>query len=181
MLAMSGSLEALYEYHTKPKVIFAFCLLVVAFPVAAASFIDPVWVGEAGSVAVAFFAIGAYMTLLEVVWLLGGERKRGTLLFIFLVAFFVGGSRDYHTVRTCEEPHEPCHAAQRQRTKELKGKSDDASPMDPRISLAEAATTWRNQAASDSTGDEVRVPMIVVATAGGGLRGVLDRIDAGAH
>lgn len=199
-LAISGALEALYEYHPapvwnvgrlaklafwreKPKVIFALCLLAVGFAVAAASFIDPVWVGEAGAVVVAFFAMGAYMTLLEVVWLLGGERKRGTLLFIFLLAFFVGGSRDYHTIRTCDEPGEPCHAAQRQRTEAFKEESDGARPKDPRISLAAAATAWRKQAAPDGAGDEVRVPMIVVATAGGGLRAaywtalMLERIE----
>jgi hypothetical protein len=154
--------------RNRPRSIFAFCLLSVVVPVAAVAWLNPVWLGQsAGSVTIAFFAFGAYMTALETVWLLGGERTKATLAFLLLLALATGLARDYHTVRTCRDPLEHCYRAQSVREQSLKGESagDLTQPLDPRPTLESAARFWRRQAGASRP-----VPMIVVATAGGGLR-----------
>jgi hypothetical protein len=141
----------------------------------------PFRVGGAGAIVVAFFAFGALMTALDFVWLIGGEQKQGTILFVILLAAAVGASRDFHTVRTCDDSGEPCHNVQR----EFAAARRSASlPAEPRRTVASAASAWRSQAAQNGASATEPVPMIVVATAGGGLRAaywtavMLERIEA---
>jgi hypothetical protein len=119
---------------------------------------DPWGVGDAfGSMALGFFAFGGFLTGLVVLWMVSEWRGWAlpwavtALLFLSLV---VSLTRHYHPVRDCSTS-EACLAGA-----ELAAARED---------VAKQALRWYRQARQGVAEGEP-VPMVIVATAGGGLR-----------
>lgn len=149
------------------SIILIVLLLVVGVVFVGWTIIDPVAIGQgAGAVAIAFFAFGAYTTVLEAIWLFGGKRAMAILVFLILIAVVTGLTRDYHVVRTCRDAPEACG---RSAGLEVGGEAGMVAAWADRPTVAEAAEGWQELAAAEAHPGEA-VPMIVVATAGGGIR-----------
>jgi hypothetical protein len=160
--------------------IFTVGLFVIAFAFACATWINPVAVGRSlGSMVVAYFAFGAILALvnffeLMVSWLTDnnsfGDWARpgvvGAYLVVFLIGFAVFNAwlHPIHRVRPCDGGD--CVAPP------LAAGFSVATAPDDRPTVAVAARTWYEQAkAAYSKADgKGPVPMLIVATAGGGIR-----------
>ena len=161
--------------------IFAFTagLFGVAVVFAFATWLDPVAVGGFfGSMVVAYFAIGAALALVNaiefaVTWTtemgFWGEGARPRVIGAYVAAFVVGFGilnawlHPFHRVRPCDgDCRLPAAAA---------GFATMKSPGD-RPTVAAAARAWYEQAkaAHAKAGGEGPVPMLIVVTAGGGIR-----------
>jgi len=142
-----------------PATWLAFLLFFLAgLIIAVMAWSDPWGVGDAfGSMALGFFAFGGFLTGLVVLWMIGEWRgwplpwAVTALLFLSLV---VSLTRHYHPVRDCSES-EACLAGA-----ELAAVQED---------VATQALRWYRQARQGVPPGEP-VPMVIVATAGGGLR-----------
>ncbi len=144
--------------------------------------LNPMWVGRTfGSLIVACFAFGAILALVNVFDLVAEalSRHAGTLgfdvgrrtvhaVFLCLLALLVGATsflRPFHQVRLCDQG---CTAAAA-----LPVNSWTAVPShDKRPTVNEAALAWYQQARLeyDKEHPGKPVPMLIVATAGGGIR-----------
>jgi hypothetical protein len=160
--------------------IFTAGLFVVALLFACATWKNPIAVGRSlGSMVVAYFAFGAILALVNAFefavswatdkkWFGNGATPRvvGAYAVVFLVGLAVLNAwlHPFHRVRPCDggDCVAPPSAA---------GFSVASSP-DERPSVAAAARAWYDQAkaAYSKTHGEVPVPMLIVATAGGGIR-----------
>jgi hypothetical protein len=153
--------------------IFTVGFFVVAFAVAVAAWVSPVKVGRFfGSMVAAYFAFGALLAAVnffEFVVGLAVERRVFGVdanprvvtayagLFLLVLSLANGAVRPFHRVRLCEGAN--CVAPRA-----------SASPEE-RMTVQEAAEAWYEQAqkAHNRHPDEP-IPMLVVATAGGGIR-----------
>lgn len=151
--------------------IIAGALVVVASLVGYAAWADAISLGwSAGAVVIAFFAFGSYVAVIDTARALTGSGRAFAALCGALLVFaaFVAGNRDFHRVRRCGDPLTQCVAT-------------DAW-SDPRPTVEEAARAWHKQAAASYPAG-VPVPMLIVATAGGGIRAahwtatVLERLE----
>lgn len=129
----------------------------VAALVTAFAWWDPLSVGNAlGSMALGFVAFGGFLTGLVLLWGVA-ERLRWPLpvavAALLLIATVVSLTRHYHPVRDCRDV-EGCRTAVVRVAKP---------------SVEEAALSWFAEARTQVP-DGQPVPMIVVATAGGGIR-----------
>ena len=163
---------------------FTVGLVLVALLVALAVWISPTHVGRfLGSMVVAYFAFGAILALTNffefaVDWAakskVFGERATPRAVGAYALAFVItlgvvnGGLRPFHRVRVCD------------------GACVVVISPGQRPTVAAAARAWYAQAKSayDKAHGEGPVPMLVVATAGGGIRAaywtamVLERLEA---
>jgi hypothetical protein len=167
-------------------------LAAVALLVGAAIWCSPTAVGDFfGSLNVCFFAFGAVIAILNLFGLLAGhfidpsmaiERLKFTataIAFLLVLAAFTSAIRDFHRVRLCAI--DICSAAPAfPEWSPIKGPDD-------RPNVRQAALAWYEQAAASYRSVPSRagkpVPMIIIATAGGGIRAaywtdtVLERIE----
>ena len=125
----------------------AFCA--VALGVAVFAWIDPWTLGDwLGAMAIGFFAFGAYLTLLAAARFLPAGWRGPLVLLLVLVTIATELSRISHPVRLA--------------------KAEDVAWQD-RPNVADAAIAWYESArAAAPHADEL--PMVIVASAGGGLR-----------
>jgi len=173
--------------------IFTAGLFVIAVIFACATWMNPVAVGGFfGSMVVAYFALGTILAFVNAFesavswatqkgWFGGGAKPR--VVGAYAVAFVIGLGvlnawlHPFHRVRPCDggDCVVPALAA---------GFSVTTSP-DERPTVAAAARAWYEQAttAYEKAGGTGPVPMVVVATAGGGIRAaywtttVLERLE----
>ena len=159
--------------------VFTAGLFLIAFVFACATWINPVAVGHAlGSMVVAYFALGAILALVNaleftVTWTtqqgVFGARARPRVVGAYAVVFVIGLGvlnawlHPFHRVRPCDggdcvAPPSPVGFS--------------ATSPDERPSVAVAARVWYEQAkaAYVKAGRDGPVPMLIVATAGGGIR-----------
>ncbi|WP_271893335.1 hypothetical protein [Candidatus Phyllobacterium onerii] len=150
--------------------LFTAGLFLIAVIFACATWTDAVSVGRTlGSMVVAYFALGAILALVNAVefavtWLTekgvfgqgASIRVVGAYAAVFLIAIGVLNAwlHPFHRVRTCD------------------GDCIATELPDDRLTVAVAARTWYEQAkaAYGRTHGEGPVPMVIVATAGGGIR-----------
>jgi hypothetical protein len=137
----------------------------------------PTFVGEwLGSLNVFFFAFGAVLAVINGIgWVgkffanmdVGAERFKFAgqcIVFLLLLAALTSFMRDFHRVRLCAA--ERCSLAPAQAWSPI-------PTVDDRPTVREAALAWYEQAAKlykDDKGNQKPVPMLVIATAGGGIR-----------
>jgi hypothetical protein len=167
-------------------------LALIAFIVGAAIWFTPTGVGDLlGSLNVCLFAFGAALAILNLFGLLASyfidassamERLRcaaSAIAFLLLLAALTSAVRDFHRVRLCSI--DACSTAPA-----LQGWSPIKTP-DDRPTVGQAALAWYEQAAASYEREPTHagrpVPMIVIATAGGGIRAaywtdtVLERLE----
>ena len=158
---------------------FTVGLFVIAVAFACATWINPVAVGRSlGSMVVAYFALGAMLALVNAIeaavsWTtkrgVFGARAKPRVVGAYAVAFLIGVGalnawlHPFHRVRLCDGGDcvpSPSAAG-----------SVVTSP-DERPTVAAAARAWYEQAkaAYSKAHGEGPVPMLIVATAGGGIR-----------
>lgn len=143
--------------------------LAVAVLITLLSWDDPWAVGAMlGSTALAFVAFGAWLTLIVGLWMIADRlrvRHAAILVPLLLLAVMSSFTRDYHRVRLLD--------------------SDDAAiapAVTTRPSVRDAALDWYAQA-SQAAPERSSIPMVFVATAGGGIRAaywtaaVLDELE----
>jgi Patatin-like phospholipase len=157
-------------------------LALIAFVVGGLIWRWPVGVGDfLGSLNVCFFAFGAALAILNGIgWLAGlfidrsikANRVKFAVLscaFLLLLAAFTSLLRDFHAVRLCEI--KTCKPAP-----QFTGWSP-IRHFEERPTVREAALAWYQQAEQlyhkDGANKEKPVPMLVIATAGGGIRAAL--------
>jgi hypothetical protein len=180
---VAGSSEAERTADDKREnreiVLFTVGLFAIAFVFAVATWISPIAVGWAlGSMVVAYFALGATLALVNAIELLVGwmiekgvfdpgatPRVVGAYVVVFVIGLGVVNAwlHPFHRVRPCDgDCVVPSSAA---------SFSAAASP-DERPTAAAAARVWYEQAkvAFRKAHGEGPVPMLIVATAGGGIR-----------
>jgi hypothetical protein len=134
---------------------------------------------------IAFFAFGAYIAVIDLVRIgcdllprkdqgsprernrRSGARFAAVCAFLLLLATATSATRDFHRIRLCGDPRTPCAASA------ADGSGRNAKPPerweDDRPTVAEAATAWYRRASEDWPADQP-VPMLIIATAGGGIR-----------
>ncbi|MGO7283340.1 hypothetical protein ACCT25_13280, partial [Rhizobium ruizarguesonis] len=171
-VAVSSDAEAADDEKRENREEFVFTtgLFFIAVVFACATWINAVVVGSTlGSMVVAYFALGAILALVNAVefaltWLtekgvFGQDAKSrvvGVYAAVFLICIGVANAwlRPFHRVRPCDGD---CIAT--------------ASPEE-RPTVADAALAWYKQAkaAYGKAHGEGPVPMVIVATAGGGIR-----------
>jgi hypothetical protein len=162
----------------------------------AAIWIWPMAVGELfGSLIIACFAFGSFLAVTNLFDLLArllthyaeqngfviGHRAVGAVFVCFLVlpAILVSLTHSFHQVRLCNEKEKNCTAAK------ANGWTAVEAPA-KRPSVAEAALAWYAQAEPvyHSIHPNEPVPMLIVATAGGGIRAaywtatIFERLEA---
>ena len=153
---------------------------------------SPTGVGDfLGSLNVFFFAFGAVLAMLNLCgWVasfvvdtaIAAERVKftvSTAVFLLLLAALTSLLRDFHRVRLCAV--EACSRAPGGTTWSIK-------TPDERPTISAAALAWYEQAErsyhKDGAHKDKPVPMLVIATAGGGIRAafwtatVLERLQA---
>lgn len=166
----------------------------LAIPPIVVSFIVcfiPTFVGEwLGSLNVFFFAFGAVLAIINAIGAIGSQfvdmndraqRLRfGRLCigFLLLLAAFTSVMRDFHRVRLCEG--DSCKAVSAKaeagsaEANEKKPAWAPIASVEDRPTVREAALAWYEQASKlypkDDKGRQKPVPMLVIATAGGGIR-----------
>ena len=171
--------------------VFTIGLFVTAFAFAVATWISPTAVGGAfGSMVVAYFALGAILAVVNaieaaIVWATRdgwfGVSAQPQVVGRYAIAFVLGLGvlnawlHPFHRVRLCAQncTRPPSAASYPER-------------VDQRPTVAQAAAAWYEQAkaAYQKTNGEGPVPMVIVATAGGGIRAaywtatVLDRLQS---
>jgi len=163
---------------------------------AVAIWIWPMSVGQLfGSLIIACFAFGSFLAVTNLFDLLArllthyaeqngfviGHRAVGAVFVCFLVlpAILVSLTHSFHQVRLCEEKEKNCTAAK------ANGWTAVEAPA-KRPSVAEAALAWYAQAEPvyHSIHPNEPVPMLIVATAGGGIRAaywtatIFERLEA---
>jgi hypothetical protein len=160
--------------------VFTAGLFVIAFAFAFATLMNPIAVGRSlGSMVVAYFAFGAILALVNAIefavswttqqgWF--GDRARPRVVGAYAVVFLIGLAvinawlHPFHRVRPCDggDCVAPPSAA---------GFSVATSP-DERPTVAVAARAWYEQAkaAYSKAHGMGPVPMLIVTTAGGGIR-----------
>ncbi|PDS43161.1 hypothetical protein CO662_36685 [Rhizobium anhuiense] len=159
--------------------VFTAGLFVIAFVFACATWINPVAVGRSlGSMVVAYFALGAILALVNalefaVAWTTekgvfgrgASPRVVGAYAVVFMIGLGVLNAwlHPFHRVRPCDGD---CIAP-----KSAAGFVAPVSP-DERPTVAAVAHAWYEQAkaAYGKAHGEGPVPMLIVATAGGGIR-----------
>jgi hypothetical protein len=172
---------------------FTFWLFAIAFLVALAVWVNPTNVGRfLGSMVVAYFAFGAMLALVNFCefaiqratdkqWF--GKTAKPRVVGAYAVAFVIGVAvlnawlHPFHRVRLCDDDCEALapHAA---------GFSVATLPNE-RPTVADAASAWYDQAAAAHAKAHGGgpVPMLIVASAGGGIRAafwtatVLERLE----
>ncbi|MGO7347796.1 hypothetical protein ACCS92_10710 [Rhizobium ruizarguesonis] len=145
-------------------------LFLVAVVFACATWTNAVAVGRSlGSMVVAYFALGAVLALVNAVeFAVAGLTERGVFgqgakprivgayaaVFLVAVGLVNAWLHPFHRVRHCD------------------GDCKETVSFRDRPTVAEAAHAWYNQAkaAYDKAHGEGPVPMVIVATAGGGIR-----------
>jgi hypothetical protein len=160
--------------------VFTAGLFLIAFVVACTTWINPDAVGRSfGSMVVAYFALGAILALVNaleftVTWTteqrVFGARATPRVVGVYAVVFIIGLGvlnawlHPFHRVR-------PCDAGDCVAPPTPAGFSVATSP-DERPTVAVAARAWYEQAkaAYSKAHGEGPVPMLIVATAGGGIR-----------
>jgi len=182
----------------EPRLVWwTFGLFAVAFAVALAVWISPTAVGRAfGSMVVAYFAMGALLAAVNVFHygvgrliqsgFLGKVRKPRVVATsiaaaLVLLAVVNAWLHTFHSVRRCTD--KSCA--------EAASAADHPVIPDDRPTVAQAAQAWYQQAKTEFAKDhpgwdengDVPVPMLIVATAGGGIRAaywtaaVLDKLE----
>ena len=158
---------------------FTIGLALIAFVVGGLIWWSPIRVGDfLGSLNICLFAFGAVLAIVNGLGLFASlfidrsiraERVKFTVLsftFLLLLAAFTSLLRDFHRVRSCDR--EGCPKA-----KEVTAWSPIKS-IDERPTVKEAALAWYEQAErlyhKDGARQDKPVPMLVIATAGGGIR-----------
>lgn len=156
--------HSLEQVRSHPLMAF---LLLVALIVAVFAWIAPVTLGRwTGSMVLGFFAFGVYVTAINLI--VRSERRAAIGAFLLLLVIGTSLVRSFHPVRLCGEDG-PCKS--------------NRDAIDERLTVEQAAQRWYDQAKLLHKEDEP-VPMLVVATAGGGIRAaywtayVLERLDA---
>jgi len=155
------------ERHAFSSSVLAGLLSAVALAVAIWAWWNPVSLGAAaGSMVLGFFAFGAYIAVIDLIRIFSGTGPRFAAVCVFLLLLGIGTSatRDFHRVRLCGDRLAPCADASA-----AAGEEDADIWVDPRPTVAEAAQAWYAQASRGWT-DDAPVPMLIVATAGGGIR-----------
>jgi hypothetical protein len=130
-----------------------------------------------GSLNVCFLAFGAALATLNGIGWIGKfivdmnvrvERFKfagGCIAFVLLLAALTSLMRDFHRVRLCAEKDCPPAAARAW---------SPIPTVNDRPTIREAALAWYRQAETlyhkDNNNDQKPVPMLVIATAGGGIR-----------
>lgn len=162
------------------SVVLAVILSAIAFAMAGWALLDPHGLGElAGSVVIAFFAFGAYIAVIDLARILLKTRARfsAAVAVLLLVVVFNSVGQTFHRVRLCGDPLAACGGPPTLTTA-------TAQPwIDPRPTVEMAAKAWYEQVKEEWPAGEP-VPMLIVATAGGGIRAsvwtatVLDRLAA---
>ena len=176
------------SHHT-----FTIVLALIAFVVGGLIWWSPIHVGDfLGSLNVCLFAFGAVLAIMNGLgWFasffidrsIRAERVKFAVLsftFLLLLAVFTSPLRHFHRVRSCDT--EDCRKVE---------KSTAWSPIksiEERPTVREAALAWYEQAErlyhKDGAHQEKPVPMLVIATAGGGIRAafwtatILERLEA---
>ena len=135
---------------TKGFIAGFFC---VSIATAGSAWFDPWALGETmGAVAIGFFAFGAFLAILATARLMPEAWHRPVIVAVLAVAIVTELSRNYHPVRLWHEAPEAAAAA-----------------IAARPDVGTAAIAWYDAArAADPTAEAL--PMLVIATAGGGLR-----------
>jgi hypothetical protein len=183
-LGPNASLDAREAYdrrQSKQIKVFTIGLFLVALLLGFLVWISPIGVGRfLGSMVVAYFSFGAILALVNffefaVNWtaasgVLGADarpRVVGTYALAFVITLGIVNARlhAFHQVRTCDDG--ACAAA----APPASGLFVATLP-DDRPTVAQAAKAWYAQAKSahDIAHGQGPVPMVVVATAGGGIR-----------
>ncbi len=171
-VAGSSDAEAASDDKRENREIFVFTagLFLIAVAFACATWVNAVAVGSTlGSMVVAYFALGAILALVNAIefaltWLTEkevfgqevGPRVVGAYAAVFVIGIGVVNAwlHPFHRVRPCD--------------------GDCIATMSPeeRPTVADAARAWYEQAktAYGKAHGEGPVPMVIVATAGGGIR-----------
>ncbi len=177
---LEGAFAETSEKQALSSTVLAGVLSVVALLVGFWAWWDPVSLGAAaGSMVLGFFAFGAYIAVIDLIRIVSGSGPRFAAVCVFLLLLAVGtsGTRDFHRVRLCGDALAPCPdgtAAASERA--------DGAWFDKRPTVAEATRAWYAQA-SRGWDPQRPVPMLIVATAGGGIRAaywtatVLERLE----
>lgn len=120
---------------------------------------SPITIGVFGTVAVAILAIGSYVMVLGLVDHVGRRMAKPVPLLLILLVIGVVSAipRNYHAIRLCGD---------------YNATSCEAGQQTKRASVSDAAKAWYKRARVDwlAKGQDGPVPMIYVATAGGGIR-----------
>jgi hypothetical protein len=176
--------EADDQRHRRQVAFFTVGLFLVALLVGVAVWISPTYIGRfLGSMVIVYFAFGAILALMNffvfaVGWAVNskvfGERARPRTVGAYALAFAItlgvvnAWLHPFHRVRVCD------------------GDCNAVTLPNQRPTVGAAARAWYAQAKSayDKVHGEGPVPMLVVATAGGGIRAaywtatVLERLEA---
>lgn len=161
------------EQSARSSTVLAGFLSLVALGVGIWAWSDPVALGQTtGSMTIAFFAFGAYIGVIDLLRIVcgsgarSGPRFAAVGVFLLLLAAGTSATRDFHRVRLCGDIRTPCSVS-------MEGGSMPEAKTEPwqddRPTVQQAARAWYAQAAPAWPEGEP-VPMLVVATAGGGLR-----------
>jgi hypothetical protein len=183
---LNNAFNEIDERGARSSTVLAGFLTLVALIVGVWTWHDPVSLGRtAGSMVVGFFAFGAYIAVIDLVRILcgtdprSGARFAAFCSFLLLLATITSATRDFHRVRLCGDPRTPCASA----TPDGSAADGKVEPWaDDRPTVAEAARAWYTQAATAWPKGEP-VPMLIVATAGGGIRAaywtatILERLE----
>lgn len=149
--------------HARSSSALALLLTGVALAVAIWTFVDPVSLGwSAGAMVLGFFAFGSYIAVIDLLRIFArtGARFAAMMVFLLLLAALTPATRDFHRVRLCSDGPDACAGT---------GEAGAGTWVEQRPTVAEAAKAWFAQARQSWRGDGP-VPMLIVATAGGGIR-----------
>jgi hypothetical protein len=164
---------------------FTICLFAVAFVVAVLVWKAPIWFGALGSMVVAYFAFGAILALVNAIELAiecasadaivkqwfgdwANSRALGACVIALAVVFGLVNAwlHPFHQVRLCDDNCEALAPSA--------ARFSTAIAPGQRPTVREAAGAWYEQAEAAyrrAGGKENEpVPMLIVATAGGGIR-----------
>ncbi|MFO1070428.1 MAG: hypothetical protein U1E14_18080 [Geminicoccaceae bacterium] len=161
--APAGRIRRMFEEaddrSATSSMLLAVALAGVAVLIAAWAWLSPLTLGSAGAMVIAFLAFGAYIAVIDLVRLLAGSRRRIAALVatLLVVAVLTPWTVKFHRVRLCSDGESGCSGAQA-----------FAGPDDPRPTVEQAADAWF--AKLRDTNGSGPVPMLIVATAGGGIR-----------
>jgi hypothetical protein len=146
-------------------------LVVIAVALIGFAWFKPLSLGNAlGSMVAGFTAFGVYIVIVNGVRIMAGSSWRfaGIGAFVLLLAIGTSLVRNFHVARLCGYPETECTSSE--------------GSIEARATVGEAAVAWYEQARQGVSADEP-VPMLIVATAGGGIRAaywtatILERLE----
>jgi len=156
-VATSSEVHENYQVATSSKVLNRF-LLGIALALIVVAWLDPLRLGNAlTSMVVGFTAFGVFIVIVNSVRMMAGTSGRFAAIGAFVLLLAIGTQivRHFHVIRLCGDPGTECTSAE--------------GAIEARATVGEAAVAWYEQARAGVSANKP-VPMLIVATAGGGIR-----------